>query len=396
MRIYCRTFQTVMRIASYVLPWRKPLLLEGEDAVLQLPEQIVARGLDSVLLVTDQGIQSLGLQNPLLEALEKAGVRVAVYDQTVPNPTVENVEEALALYKAQGCGGIIAFGGGSPMDCAKGVGARVARPGKSIAKMRGLLKIRKGLPPLFAIPTTAGTGSEATVAAVISNRETHEKYALMDPSLIPHVAVLDPLLTRNLPPSITAATGMDALTHAVEAYIGRSNTRETREMARRALKLVFENLDTAYTDGSNIDARANMQRAAYFAGIAFTRAYVGNVHAIAHALGGVYGVPHGLANAVVLPAVLEDYGACIHKSLAELADAAGFTGDTDAEKSRTFIEAVRDLNARTGIPATIPEIREEDIETMAKQACREANPTYPVPRIYSTADFARIYRSLMG
>ena len=395
-RLYCRIFQLVMKIAAYFLPWRKPRLLEGENCILELPGRIRGKGIDSVLLVTDKGIMSLGLIAPLLKALDEAGVKAVVYDKTVPNPTIDNIEEALTMYKANGCGGLVAVGGGSPMDCAKGVGARVARPRTSITRMKGLLKVIRRLPPLYAVPTTAGTGSEATVAAVVVDSRTHEKYALMDPALIPLEAALDPLITVGLPPHITSTTGMDALTHAVEAYIGRSNTRETREMARETVKLVFGNLYAAYTDGGDIQARANMQRAAHLGGIAFTRAYVGNVHAIAHTLGGMYSTPHGLANAVILPYVLDDYGESVYAPLAELADAAGLPGNTAERKAKAFIAAVRDFNQRMGIPETIDGIKEEDIPTLAGRAFAEANPTYPVPRIFSKEDFISVYLRLMG
>ena len=395
-KFYCRAFQLVMRLAAYFLPWRKPALLEGPGCVTELPSRINERGITSVLLVTDKGISSLGLTAPLLDSLQNAGIRAAVYDETVPNPTIDNIEDALRMYKENSCGGIIAFGGGSAMDCAKGVGARVARPRKSIARMKGLLKVLLRLPPIYAVPTTSGTGSEATVAAVVVDPKTKEKYAIMDPVLIPREAVLDPLLTVGLPPFITATTGMDALTHAVEAYIGRSNTRETREMAKKTVALVFENLYTAYSDGSNIEARANMQRAAYFGGLAFTRAYVGNVHAAAHALGGMYGTAHGLANAVILPYVLDDYGRSAYKALSELADAVGLPGNDKEQKARSFIRAVRDMNARMGIPAIIDGISEEDITLLAHRAYREANPTYPVPRIFTVSDFVGVYRRLIG
>jgi aldehyde:ferredoxin oxidoreductase len=395
-KLFCRVFQFVMKYGSYALPWRKPLLIEGKGCITELPDRIADKGIKSVLLVTDSVIMSLGLADALLKELQRKGIHAAVYDKTVPNPTIENIEEALAMYNENGCGCIIAFGGGSPMDCAKGVGARLARPKKSVKQMKGLLKVLLRMPPLYAVPTTAGTGSEATVAAVIVDSGTHEKYAIMDPALIPHAAVLDPLLTVNLPPHITASTGMDALTHAVEAYIGRSNTRETRKMAIETVKLVFENLYTAYKEGDNIDARAKMQRAAYYGGIAFTRAYVGNVHALAHALGGRYGTAHGLANAVTLPYVLDDYGSSAFKPLSELADAVGILGENAEKKAKTFIAVIRELNALMGLPETIDGIAEGDIPALSDHAFRESNPTYPVPRIFSREDFASVYYRLMG
>ena len=273
----------------------------------------------NVLIITDAGIHKLGLTDRLEKVLTDSSIPYILYDKTVANPTTVNVAEALELYHENNCQAIIGFGGGSSMDCAKAVGARVAKPHQSLAKMKGILKVHKKLPLLIAVPTTAGTGSETTLAAVIVDAETRHKYAINDFPLIPRYAVLDPKVTLSLPPFITATTGMDALTHAVEAYIGNSTTPGTRKNARDAVQLIFENLDTAYTDGSNKEARRNMLRASYFAGCAFTKSYVGYVHAVAHSLGGQYNVPHGLANAVLLPYVLEAYGKTIYKKLAALA-----------------------------------------------------------------------------
>lgn len=395
-KAYCRIYQAVFRIVVPLLPWRKPELIEGENSLLKLPVFIKSKGIKKVLIVTDKGISSLGLVEPLKEGLEKEGIAYAFYDKTVPNPTIDNIEEAAALYRENGCEAIIAFGGGSPMDCAKGVGARIARPDKPIPKMKGVLKVLRKLPPLFAIPTTAGTGSEATLAAVITNSETHEKYPINDVVLIPRYAVLDPVLTKGLPKHITSTTGMDALTHAVEAYIGRSNTRETEDMAKKAVKLIFDNLKEAYDNGSNLEARRNMQFAAYYAGVAFTRAYVGYVHAVAHTLGGMYNVPHGLANAVILPVVLEAFGESAHKRLAELADVAGITseGDTDEQKANKFIAAIKEMNAYMQIPTAIKGIKDEDLPILAKRAFKEANPLYPVPRLMGLDEITKIFKAV--
>jgi len=395
-KAYFRVYQGVFRAVSKLLPWREPVLIEGENSITRLPKYIKDEGIDNVLIVTDGVITSLGLMDGLLKGLAEESVHYTIYDKTVPNPTVDNIEEALALYHSNHCRGIIAFGGGSPMDCAKGVGARVARPNKSVSQMKGVLKIRKRIPTLFAVPTTAGTGSEATLAAVISNRETHEKYPINDTSLIPHYAVLDPALTLGLPPHITSTTGMDALTHAVEAYIGRSNTDFTRKLSRDAVTLIFENLYTAYSDGSDLNARKNMQKAAYFAGVSFTRAYVGYIHAVAHTLGGFYGTPHGLANAVMLPIVLEYYGESVHGPLSELSDLTGISSPEDSikEKSDKFIRAIRELNTKMKIPLKIQGIKEEDIPIMVDRAYKESNPLYPVPRIFSKADFVNIFRMI--
>jgi alcohol dehydrogenase len=395
-KLYCRMYQHAYRGASYLLPWRKPELISGENSVDRLPPLIKRKGIKSVLIVTDKGISSLGLLNGLLVQMEAEGLSYSVYDKTVPNPTIDNIEEALRIYQTNNCEAIIAFGGGSPMDCAKGVGARAARPDKTIPQMKGQLKVRKRIPTLFAIPTTAGTGSEATLAAVISNPETHEKYAVNDPCLIPHFAVLDPLLTVKLPPHITSTTGMDALTHAVEAYIGRSRTKETIQCSKDAVTLIFENLYEAYSNGENITARTKMQKASYLAGVAFTRAYVGYVHAIAHTLGGFYSIPHGLANAIILPHVLEYYGDSVHAQLAELADTAGISraSDTTEQKAAAFIEAIKKLNRDMGIPEKVSGIAESDIPLMVKRALAEANPLYPVPKILTEKDLLQLYGSI--
>lgn len=395
-KLYCRSFQRVMKASTFFLPCREPHVIEGENSIAELPVLIKRERIGSVLVVTDSGIAATGLMDGFLDGLRNEGISFFIYDKTVPNPTIENIEEALELYKANHCEGIIAFGGGSPIDCAKGVGARLAQPHKTIPQMKGILKVNKKMPPLFAVPTTAGTGSEATLACVVSNSETHEKYALMDTALIPHFAVLDPLLTVKLPKHITSTTGMDALTHAVEAYIGKSNTKQTKQWSIDAVKLIFENLYEAYSNGENLIARINMQKAAYLAGMAFTRAYVGNVHAIAHTLSGFYNVPHGLANAVILPHVLDYYGKSVHEPLAELADAASVCGlsDSTEEKATKFIQAIKDLNEKMEIPMKVNYIVDSDIPLMAKRAIQEANPLYPVPTIFLKEDMEKLIRMI--
>ncbi len=392
---FCRTYQKTFKVVSSVLDWSEPELLKGPGAVKKLPALVKEKGVGNVLVVTDGGLMKLHLLDGMLESLKENGIKVTVYDGTQPNPTIDNIEEALKLYKDNGCEAIIAFGGGSPMDCAKACGARVARPNTPVEKMRGVLKVIKKLPLLFAVPTTAGTGSETTLAAVVSNPRTHEKYAINDPVLRPKYAVLDPELTVGLPPHITSTTGIDALTHAVEAYIGHSNTKGTTIAAEKATKLIFDNILTVYNDGKNIQARENMLVASYYAGVAFTRAYVGYVHAIAHNLGGIYGTPHGLANAVVLPYVLEYYGETAYAPLAKLAVIAGLktNGLTTEEKAKLFIEKIKELNAAMNIPSKLP-IKEEDIPTIAKRALKEGNPLYPVPKIMDYDDCVAVIRQI--
>ena len=394
--IYYRTYQKVMKFSVNFLDWTPPKLLKGAGAIKELPELVKSQGISNVLVVTDKGLMGLHLLDSLFEGLEKAGVKYSVFDSVQPNPTIYNVEDALKMYKENNCQGIIAFGGGSPMDCAKVTGARVVKPNQSAPDMRGVLKILKKLPPFFAVPTTAGTGSECTIAAVISNPDTHEKNSIMDPVLRPKYAVLDPELTVGLPPHITSTTGMDALTHAVEAFIGKSNTKQTEDDALIATKLVFENIEDAYNDGKNIKARENMLVASYHAGLAFTRAYVGYVHAIAHNLGGMYNIPPGLANAVILPYVLDYFGESAYARLAILADVAGVSGQAqgEREKAKNFIAAIRDLNAKMGIPDKFEQIKDEDIQLIAERAFMEGNPLYPVPKIMDLEDCKSIIKKL--
>lgn len=396
-KLYYRFVQNVLKIAMCFFDWSEPTLLEGSGAILKLPSLIKDKGISRVLVVTDKGLMSLKLLDPLFEELKKQEIEYFIYDEVKPNPTISNIEDCKDVYIDNKCEGIIAFGGGSPMDCAKGAAARIVKPNKTIPQMRGYLKINKKIPPFFAIPTTAGTGSETTLAAVISDPSTHEKYAIADMSLRPKYAVLDPNLTLGLPPQITSTTGMDAYTHAIEAYIGKSNVKITRRYAEEASKLIHENLEVAYKNGKDIKARENMLKASYLAGAAFTRAFVGYVHAIAHNLGGMYNTPHGLANAVILPYVLEWYGKSIYKPLAKLADIIGICKEnmSNEEKAKLFISDIRRMNKEMQIPEKFDFIKEEDIPTIVSRALKEGNPGYPVPKIMNKKDMEYVIRQLM-
>lgn len=393
-RIYQQGFKLVM--GTNLFDWSEPKLFEGSGAVRKLPGFIKEKNLKRILIVTDKGLMGIHLLDPMLEEFKNAGVDYVLFDGVQPNPTIRNIEEARKIYLENGCDGLLAFGGGSPMDCAKATGARITNPKKSVRKMRGLLHVRHKLPPLFAVPTTAGTGSEVTIAAVVTDEETHEKGPINDFKLRPKYAVLDPDLTVGLPPHITATTGMDALTHAVEAYIGKSNVANTAECAEKAVKLIFDNIEKVYANGKDTEARGNMLKASYYAGMAFTRAYVGYVHAIGHNLGGLYNVPHGLAMSVILPHVLDYYGETAYKRLAELSVVAGVKTDgTDEEKAKAFIAAIRKLNENMNIPTGFDMIKEEDIPILAKRALKEGNPLYPVPKIMNTKDCEKVIRELM-
>ena len=394
-KIYCRAFQKAFHIAIPFLPYRKPKIA---GSVRELHEIIMRHKCTHVLIITDGGIMTLGLTRRLEKALKEAGIPYTIYDKTVANPTTVNVREALELYHKEGCDAIIGFGGGSSMDCAKAVGACAVKPNQSLAQMKGILKVHKKLPLLMAVPTTAGTGSETTLAAVITDADTRYKYAINDFPLIPRYAVLDPKVTLSLPPFITATTGMDALTHAVEAYIGNSTTIDTRRDALKAIKLIFENIDIAYEHGDNIQARRNMLHASFYAGCAFTKSYVGYVHAVAHSLGGQYNVPHGLANAILLPLVLREYGSCIDKKLHRLAIAAGLADKNtpDHEAAELFIRAIEEMKERLGIVNIVKEIQETDILKLAHYADKEANPLYPVPKLMDASELEKFYYMLMS
>ena len=391
-KIYCRTFQTVFKLAIPLLPYRDPKIL---NSIEELPDEFKKKHIATVMLVTDAQLRSL--TGPLENLLPENGIKCIVYDKTRANPTVGNVEEALQIYKENNCEGLIAFGGGSSMDCAKAVGARVACPNKPLSKMKGILKIGRKIPFLAAIPTTAGTGSEVTVTAVITDEKTNYKYPMSDFPLIPKVAVLDPKVTFTLPKSLTASTGVDALTHAVEAYIGRSTTIKTRYFSRTATKLIFENIEKAYKNGYDEEARRNMLMASHLAGGAFSRSYVGYVHAVAHSLGGAYNIPHGLANSVLLPIVLKRYGPKVYKKLKELAVAAGLASEDDSAElaAKSFISQIEQLNARLDIPTTLKGIKAEDIPELAKRADKEANPIYPVPVLWNAQELEQFYYDVM-
>ena len=396
-KAYYRSFQAVFNVGARALYWRRPIPVSGVGSVQKIPELLKKEKVGKVMVVTGPTVGKR-LAPRILAELDKAGIQYTHFSEVEANPSVNTVNKIQKLYLDSGCEGFIAIGGGSPMDAAKAAAARVVRPRTSVGQMAGLLKVGKKIPPYIAVPTTAGTGSETTIAAVITDSDTHHKYALMDLHLVPKYAVLDPEMTRDLPKKITSTTGMDALTHAVEAYVCWTyNTNESIRLAEEAVCEIFRYLERAYNDGNDMEARTQMLIAAYKAGFAFTRAGVGNVHAIAHTLGGLYNTPHGLANAVILPIVLEDYGEAVHEKLAHLAELTGvkFTG-TDAEKARAFIDEIRAMNRRMDIPTGFDFIQEKDIPQMIEWALAEANPVYPVPVVYDRKRCEKVIRRIIA
>lgn len=394
---WCRTCQIVLAAMAYLMPWRKAKVLDGAGCIDELPHLLFINGVDKPLVVTDKGLIEAGVAAQILNILDAKSISYSVFDEVEANPSTTTVEKIREFYLSEKCDCLIAIGGGSPMDAAKSTGARLARPQKSLPQMQGLFKVMKKIPPLFAIPTTAGTGSETTIAAVVTDKESHHKYALMDINLVPLYALLDPRLTIGLPRNITATTGMDALTHAVEAYLCQHMyTKETLQYAKDAVGGIFKNLERACNNPSDLEARVAMLKASYKAGWAFSRSGVGNIHAIAHTLGGLYNTPHGLANAVILPIALEDYGESVHKKLAELSECAGIAGKnkSDAENAAAFIHEIQQMNSRIGIPKGFYNIKDKDIPQMAMWAYKEANPVYAVPVIYDVKRFTKVINAI--
>lgn len=382
-----RGLGTIMRGAGLVtrfIPIPQPTLLVGPGASGRLGQAIAGFGYSKILIVTDSIISKLGLLKGLTDELTAGGAQYVVFDEITPDAPIPLVEKGIEFYKSHGCDAIVAFGGGSSMDASKAIAVAVNND-KPLRKLAGYFKGLHNPVKIYAVPTTAGTGSEVTVAAVISDPETHKKLVIIDPRIVPKMAALDPSLMTGLPAPITAATGIDALTHAVEAFVGNWTTPYSNAMALSAVGLIFENLRTAYKDGKNLAAREKMALASTYAGFAFTRANVGYVHAIAHQFGGLYHTPHGLANAIMLPYVLRYSAPAITDRLAQLAVRAkvGKEGEPADVLAGKFMDAVEQLNKDLGIPSYLEALRESDIPELAKAACWEAHTGYPVPRYMS-------------
>lgn len=395
-KAYYRTVQVAMKAGTNIIKFKEPKLISGAGSVNKLPDIMKEQNIDRVLVIASGTIMKSGLLDNFFKKLKENNIFYETYNRVKPNPSIENIEECLKVYKDSKCNAIAAIGGGSPIDCAKVVAARAANSNLQIKDLRGFLKVKKPIKPLFAVPTTAGSGSEATVAAVVTDSETHEKYAIADFKLVPDFSILDPELTVGVPPQLTAATGMDALTHAVEAYVGKSGTTFTNSKALEAAKMIIDNLENVYADGTNIEGRNAMLLASNYAGQAFTRANVGYVHAIAHSIGGLYGVAHGLANAIILPKVLEFYGETAYSKLAEMAAYSGIgsKGEPDRELALRFIEKIKAMNKNMNIPLGIKELKDEDIPLIAKRATKEGNPAYPVPKIISANECKELVKKL--
>ena len=384
-------------LVTRFLPIPQPTLLVGPGASGRLGQAVAGFGHSKILIVTDSVIAKLGLLNDLTDALTAGGTAYAVFDEITPDAPIPLIERGIAFYRENGCDAIVAFGGGSSMDASKAIAVSVTNPGKNLRSLAGYFKGRHNPVPVYAVPTTAGTGSEVTVAAVISDPERHSKLVIVDTRIVPKMAALDPSLMTGLPPHITAATGIDALTHAVESFLGHWATPQTDNMALSAVGLIFENLRTAYSDGKNLQAREKMSLASTYAGIAFTRANVGYVHAIAHQFGGTYHTPHGLANAIMLPHVLKYSAPVVIDRLAQLAVRArlGTEDEDDDVLAQKFLDGVDQLNLDLAIPTFLAALKEADIPALARAACYEALTGYPVPRYMTQAQCEDMIRAVL-
>ena len=376
-------------------PGSSYLAFAGPGSARQLCSHIRREGIRRVLVVTDRPLRELGLVDRALEGLDGGDVDIAFYDGVQPDPDFDQVAEGTRELRRHGSEAVLAIGGGSCIDCAKVIAA-CATSEADPRSWIGLGKVKHDVLPIFAIPTTAGTGSEATMGAVISDPVSHEKGVISGRPLSVSATALDPALQASMPAAITAATGMDALTHAVEAYICRWDRGTRRENAARAVRMIFAFLPRAHADGSDAEAREAMVLASWYAGIAINQVNVGSVHAIAHQLGGQYRIPHGVANAMVLPHVLDYCAAEAEQALAELADLAGVAepGQPRAQQARAFIDAVVRLRDRVGLPATAEGLREADFDYLVSLAVREATAYFP-PKLLTPDGARAILRKLL-
>ena len=389
-------FLKLMKFVVSMSPGSRHTAFAGEGSSRQLCEHIVRTGAKRVLVVTDKPLRDLGVVDQAVAALVASDVDVEYFDGVLPDPTYDQVAAGAALAKSHGSEAILAIGGGSSMDAGKVI-AISAVSDDSPADWVGHNKYKQEPLKIYAIPTTSGTGSEATMGAVISDSQTHAKSIITGNSLLPAVVALDANLLVGLPPHITAASGMDALTHGIEAYIGVWERGTRSEDSRIAIKLIFDNLAEACRDGKNLSARNGMAMGAYYAGLAINQVNVGNVHAIAHQLGAKYGIPHGLANALVLPHILEFSNEETQDRLAELAVLVGLGSETDAagDLSHKFIQAVRNLRTEVGIPDKSELIKREDFDAIAAAAIAEG-ALYPVPRLLDRESVLAVLGHISG
>ena len=372
----------------------QPTMIKGEHALLDLVDVLKEKHMNRYMIVTTAGFIKRGTLQPFFERLDKSRIAYSIFQDVKPDPEISDVEKLKEYYIKEGCQGLIAIGGGSVIDCSKAALACVQTSHLDVKTVLETGRVSKILPLFIAVPTTAGTGSEVTAGAVITDPIRKRKYALSHLFLIPKYAVLDGTLLTTLPAKMTAYTGMDALTHAIEAYINHFNNRKTKKYELEAIESIFQYLIPSFLDGSNIQYRLELLEASYKAGVAITNNYIGYVHAIAHGIGGMYHLQHGMINAIILPIVLEEYGDAVTKKLAQIADVIGIAGHTDQQKAEHFIKKLKELNRALGIPTSIPEIQEADIHYLVTGAEKEGNPTYPTPVTWNVEQFEKVIRKI--
>lgn len=389
-KVLYRTQHYIFSIFVKLVQNKKTKLIKGEDSLLLLPKLLKESKIDSILLVTSEGFIKRKTLEPLFELLVKEGIKYACFTGVHPDPSVDDVENGLKVYLENNSKAIVAIGGGSVLDCAKIIGARASNLKTPVRKMRGMLKIKKKLPPYFPIPTTCGTGSEVTAAAVISDtiNDKHYKYAVTDLKLIPDLAILDPKLLSTLPEHMLVTTAMDALTHSLEAYLNLFASKQVKKDSLESVKLIFENINNR-----DINSLNNLLYASTLAGIAITHNFVGYVHAIAHAMGAMYGLAHGYLNSVILPVVLKAYEPKIEKKMKVLCEYIGL--DAKEKYTDAIIEKINEIKQEYNLPKTIKELKEEDINEIVARANKEANPTYPVPLIMNKRELYKIVSLLL-
>lgn len=386
---------TGLKTLTSLISIPKPTVLTGKGSSLRMTQSMAQFGLNKVLVVTDAVLHELGVLDGILAELDKQGMAYSLFTEVLPDPTFDVVEAGLKQFRQDNCDCVLAVGGGSSIDAAKVV-ALAATNNTEPKRLIGVLKGRKPSAPFFVVPTTAGTGSEATIGAVISDSETHQKGLVIDTKIVPMLASLDPELMKGLPKAITAATGVDALTHLVEAYMSGMATEESDFYARSGIQMIFENLNAACKRGNNMQAREKLALASYYGGLTINSAGLGYVHAFAHQLGALYRIPHGVANAKVLPQVLEFNREVCEARLADLARVVGLgeAGDSQAKLAGLFVTAVKDLIASVGIEAGVAELNASDYEAIISAAFKEANSTYAVPKYMGTDDAVALLDAL--
>lgn len=395
---FYRTYQFIETMMIRIKPIKPRGLVSGINSVNKIGEIIKNKNISSTLIVTTKGMVDRGTINPLCKSLDSNNIKYKIYSAVEPDPSIDLVEMAVKMYKENGLKSIIAFGGGSCMDLAKILGARIVKPNKLVTELSGIFKIRKELPFFIAVPTTCGTGSEVTAAAVITDKSCNpaRKFTIMDYRIVPDVAVLDASLLKTLPSNIIAQTAMDAFTHAMESYTNKFSSKKMQKYAIKAMMLINENLVDVIEENSDSDSdvalekKQNLLKASYYAGISFTNAFVGYVHSVAHAIGAIYHLPHGLCCAVLLPNIMDKYGASVEVKMSKIAKSLNINLKPNQSYLYAVTDYLRNLNSKIGIPNSFERLDSRDFDIISQRAVKEANPSYPVPKILSYSDIRNV------